>query len=75
MIGSSLSLVTPHAITGASACQRGAVAADGALASGAGCAEGLSSPRHRPVIDANGQRFFMRDQLLLGVFAQATAMF
>lgn len=75
MIGSSVNVVTPHAITGASACPSGAAAADGALAEAAGCAEGLRSPRHRPVIDANGRRFFMRDQLLLGVFAQATAMF
>lgn len=75
-LGSSLSWVTDHAVTGRAAC--GGDTVEGALAQGDDgqrCRGGRVDPRTRAVIDAPGRRFLLRDQLLLGVYAQATALF
>jgi hypothetical protein len=74
-LGSWLQWATDHTITGRDPCRgpdRGntATAADGRVCSG-----GKPDARERGVIDAVGRRFVLRDQLLLGVYAQATATF
>jgi hypothetical protein len=74
-IGSWLQWATDHAITGRDPCRgpkrdNAAEAADGRVCSG-----GKPDARERGVIDALGRRFILRDQLMLGVYAQATATF
>ena len=74
-VGSWLQWSTEHTITGRDPCDgpeqdNAAVAADGRV-----CGSGKPDARHRGVIDAVGQRFILREQLLLGVYAQATASF
>lgn len=71
-VGSQLSFTTDHALSGRDPC-------DGPSASstvdGRVCSSGRADRRERGVIDAPGRRFIIRDQVLLGVFAQATASF
>ena len=74
VLGSALSWVTPHAISGVQACGSD-VSAPSLGDDGRACTSGGVDARHRSVIDAPGRRFFLRDQLLLSIFAQATAMF
>ena len=71
-VGSQLSFATDHALTGRDPCggPSSGVAADGRI-----CTAGGPDRRERGVIDAPGRRFLIRDQMLLGVFAQATASF
>jgi hypothetical protein len=74
-IGSWLQWLTEHAITGRDPCRgpeqdNTAMAADGRV-----CTGGNPDARERGEIDAVGHRFILRDQLLLGVYAQATATF
>lgn len=76
-LGSSLSHVSAHALSGGSPCRAGSPS-DPAFAQGDDgrvCTSGSVNTRFRGVIDSPGKRFFLRDQFLLGVFAQATAMF
>lgn len=74
-VGSALSFVTSHRITGLSACSDDVAFAGASDDDGRMCVRGRADPRHREVIDAPGKRFVLRDQLLLSLFAQATAMF
>ena len=71
--GTSLQWTTPHAVTGLAPCSgsgAGGLADDGRV-----CTSGRVDARHRAAIDAPGRRFYVRDQLLIGVYAQATAQF
>ncbi len=75
-VGSSLQWVTAHALTGRAPCAGEAGSADEARSDeGSQCSAGRVDARERAVIDAPGHRFELRDQLLLNVYAQATAMF
>ncbi len=75
-LASSLQWVTAHAITGRAPCTGNASGADEARSDeGSACTAGRVDPRSRAVLDAPGHRFSLRDQLLLNVYAQATAMF
>jgi hypothetical protein len=78
--GSGFSWVTAHALTMADACNpdvvdpgrsesyRGATCAD---ASG----KGIVNPAHRPTIDLPGRRFWMTGELVVDLYATATAQF
>jgi len=74
-LGSWLQWVTEHALTGRDACGAPARAGNVAPTDGRVCDGGKADARERGVIDAPGRRFFLRDQLLLGIYAQATATF
>ncbi|MDB4974492.1 MAG: hypothetical protein JWN48_2833 [Myxococcaceae bacterium] len=70
--GSLLQWTTEHALSGRDPCDgpsRG-LADDGRV-----CSSGRADRRERAVIDAPGHRFILRNQFLLGVYAQATASF
>ena len=68
-LGTSLHAVSAHALTGRTACT------SGRLVSASRCLGGEADPAYRGAIDAPGRRFFLRDTLQLGGYAQATAMF
>ena len=70
--GSQLLWTTAHALTGRDPCD-GPI--KGASDDARVCSSGRADRRERGLIDAPGHRFLIRDQLLLGVFAQATASF
>ena len=74
-VGASLHAVTAHALSGRDACMGGGQLAATSDPTGSVCVRGRADPGHRDEIDAPGRRFFMRDELLLGGYAQATAMF
>jgi hypothetical protein len=72
--GTTLHWTSDHALTDRSPCggsASGSVRSD----DGRTCVDSHVDTRERGMIDAPGHRFFMRDQLLLGVYAQATALF
>lgn len=74
-LGSWLQWATEHAITGRDACDGPSATPAPAAAAGRVCSDGKADARERGVIDAPGRRFLLRDQLLLGIYAQATASF
>jgi hypothetical protein len=74
-IGSWLQWVTRHALSGRDPCAGPRREGELAAADARVCEAGRPDARERGVIDAPGRRFQLRDQLLLGVHAQATATF
>jgi hypothetical protein len=72
-LGSTVQVATDHALSDRSPC--GGSSAQRLGDDGRACSDGGVDPRHRGVIDAPGRRFLLRDQLLIGVYAQATASF
>ncbi|MDB4988904.1 MAG: hypothetical protein JWN04_4082 [Myxococcaceae bacterium] len=71
-VGSQMQWATEHALSGRDACNGPSA---GTADDGRVCSSGRADRRERGVIDAPGRRFIMRDQVLLGVYAQATASF
>jgi hypothetical protein len=71
-VGTELQWATTHALTGRLPCDG---PSKGLADDGRVCSSGRADKRERGVIDAPGRRFIMRDQLLLGVYANATASF
>ena len=71
-VGSQLQWTTQHALTGRDPCDG---PSPGTADDGRVCSSGRADRRERGVIDAPGRRFIIKDQMLLGVYAQATASF
>jgi hypothetical protein len=72
--GTTLHWVSAHALSDRAPCT-GSASGTSLSEDGQSCVGSLVDPRERGEIDAPGRRFFVRDQFLLGVYANATAMF
>jgi hypothetical protein len=72
--GTTLHWTTDHALSDRSPCT-GSASGTSTSVDGRSCVGSRVDSRERGQIDAPGHRFFIRDQFLLGVYAQATAMF
>jgi hypothetical protein len=76
MFGTGVSWVTDHLLTAAEACNadaRDASRSEGYY--GTSCGSHASNPAYRASIDAPGRRFWMSGELLVDIFAAATAQF
>jgi hypothetical protein len=74
--GSALNWVTAHAITAADPCNPDFSDATRASAiRGNECTPGIVNPGQRPTIDSPGRRFWMSSELVLDIYATATAQF
>ncbi len=74
--GSAINWVSAHAITFADPCNPNvsdATRQDGLR--GSSCAPGIVNPAQRPTVDAPGRRFWMTQELIVDVYATATAQF
>jgi hypothetical protein len=75
-LGAGLSFVTAHALSSAPGCNAGASAGGRALGSaGQNCGSHASNPNYRATIDAPGRRFWLTGQMLIELYASATAQF
>jgi hypothetical protein len=75
-LGTSVSWVTAHAITGADPCNSGSSdASRSGSYRGATCGSNVVNPAHRPTIDLPGRRFWMQGEILVDLYATATAQF
>ncbi|HEY6877382.1 MAG TPA: hypothetical protein VI299_05155 [Polyangiales bacterium] len=72
--GTTLHWTTDHALSDRAPCT-GSASGSSTSDDGRICVGSQPDRRERGIIDAPGHRFFIRDQFLLGVYAQATAMF
>ncbi|MET0285885.1 MAG: hypothetical protein ABW352_15495 [Polyangiales bacterium] len=72
--GTSLHWVTQHALSDRAPCT-GSASGTSLGDDGRSCVGAQVDPRERGELDAPGRRFFIRDQFLLGIYANATAMF
>lgn len=76
MFGTGVSWVTEHLLTATEPCDvevRDAARSEGYY--GMSCGSRASNPAYRASIDAPGRRFWMRGELLVDIFAAATAQF
>jgi hypothetical protein len=76
MFGTGLSWVTDHLLTAAEPCN--ADAHDASRSGGyygMSCGSRATNPNYRASIDAPGRRFWMRSELLVDIYAAATAQF
>jgi hypothetical protein len=75
-LGTAVSWVTAHAITGADPCNQNVKDASRTEAyRGSTCGTGIVNPNHRPTIDLPGRRFWMQGEVLVDLYATATAQF
>jgi hypothetical protein len=75
-LGAGLSWVSAYALTAAPACSDSAPAAGTSQgSSGQQCGSHASNPQYRATIDAPGRRFWMTSQMLIDLYASATAQF
>lgn len=73
VLGANLSYATPYLITGTEPCNlSGGGAGDPRAGS---CESGIQNPHYRAVIDGPGQRFRVRGELVVDLFANAVAQF
>ncbi len=72
--GTTVRWVTAHALSDRAPCS-GSVSGTSVSEDGRSCVGAKVDQRERGEVDAPGHRFFIRDQLLFGLYAQATAMF
>jgi hypothetical protein len=72
--GTTVHWVSAHALSDRSPCT-GSASGTSVSEDGRSCVGSRVDTRERSELDAPGRRFFIRDQFLLGVYAQATAMF
>ncbi len=78
--GTALNWLTAYAMTSADACNTSVkpTGADDARSMGLGgskCDDGIINPAQRATIDSPGRRFWMTDQLIVDIYANATAQF
>jgi hypothetical protein len=75
-LGAGLSWVSAYVLTSASACNTSVGASGRALGSeGQSCGSHASNPQYRAAIDAPGRRFWLTGQMLIDLYASATAQF
>lgn len=75
-LGAGLSWVSAYALTSAPGCNTSEGASGRAFGSaGQSCGTHASNPQYRPTIDAPGRRFWLTGQMLIDLYASATAQF
>jgi hypothetical protein len=75
-LGAGLSWVSAYALTSAAGCNTSEGASGRALGSaGQSCGAHASNPQYRATIDAPGRRFWLTGQMLIDLYASATAQF
>ncbi len=75
-LGTGLSWVTSHAITSSDPCNPTITdSRRGEAYRGNTCGTGIVNPSHRPAIDLPGRRFWMTGEMLVDLYATATAQF
>ncbi len=75
-LGTGVSWVTNYGMTASDPCNP-TVSGDnrGEAYRGSTCGSGAVNPAHRPTVDLPGRRFFMQGQILVDLYATATAQF
>jgi hypothetical protein len=75
-LGSGVSWVTNYAITASDPCNPDVSGSGRSEAyRGSTCGSGIVNPAHRPTIDLPGRRFWMQGEVLVDLYATATAQF
>lgn len=75
-LGAGLSFITAHALSSAPACNSSAAESGRGWGSqGQSCVSHASNPNYRATIDAPGRRFWVTGQMLIELYASATAQF
>lgn len=74
-LGAGVAWVSEYALTSASACSDAGAAGRNTGSSGQQCGSHASNPQYRATIDAPGRRFWLTGQMLIDLYASATAQF
>ena len=75
-LGTGVSWVTNYAITSSDPCNPNVSTGNrGEAYRGSTCGSGVVNPGHRPTIDLPGRRFYMTGEVLVDLYATATAQF